>query len=83
MTLQELFAKDDSWTQGTFVMYNCEKNIEQRCLLGGLYKVYGYGIVSNSIRSRIENEIGPVSLWNDVKERTIDDVRNLVKKLNI
>lgn len=82
MTLQEFFSRENSWVQCSYSIYNEKFHTIQYCLLGGIHEVYGlhYLTIMNIIKKEIKS---PITFWNDAKERTIEDVRNLVKKLNI
>lgn len=89
-TLQELFSKDGSWCQKLLAKDNKGKacaiqtpEAKSWCLIGGMYKVYGH---NTNISDKIHDGIMPeqsISIWNDNKKRTIEDVRALVKELNI
>lgn len=95
-TLQELFAKDGSWTQRAFARKNngevCVLDSEEAicwCLAGGIEKIYKYNDNNSikKIRAIIADKLNipkySILDWNDMDERTIDDIRNLVKELNI
>lgn len=89
-TLQELFSKDGSWTQGCIARdrngQECSEDSTEAicwCLYGGTHKIYGYPM-SSLIKENVRNILGiSIVKWNDEKERTIEDIRNLVKELNI
>lgn len=92
MTLQELFAKDGSWCQGTKARdengeecYPGSRVAVSWCLMGACSKVFDYREDGNAALRRMGEEVGPggVVEWNDAEGRTIDEVRELVKKLNL
>lgn len=94
-TLQELFSAENSWTQRAFA--RDENNIPVNehdshaicwCLSGAVYKIYGGKEFNYTVSKKIFNLLksrigGPITTWNDNIKRTIEDVRNLVKELNI
>ena len=96
MTLQELFAKDNSWTQGAGARRAdgsaCQAGAPtatQWCLMGGLTYCYPLGAVPLWVWVRL-NELATRGMhysdlvaWNDAPGRTIDDVRTLVKTAGV
>lgn len=92
-TLQELFSRDDSWCQGASARtkegWLCGLEIAHSfCIYGGYQKIYSNTPMCQDIWYKIYNytteKTGktPIS-WNDSSKRTIDDVRKLVRELNI
>ena len=57
----------------------------QWCLEGAIIKCYVMDFeTQRKINERIRNKIGnDIPNWNDAPERTFEDVKKLVKKLNI
>lgn len=93
-TLQELFSKDDSWIQGSYCKFKYDEFGKivatiSWCLSGGINRIYGH---NNNLSQEIYNNCmqklgyilwGSLAHWNDEPGRTIDDIRVLVKELNI
>lgn len=82
-TLQELFADPARWTQRAYARKAdggpvglCNPDATCFCLIGGLRRL---GMAENELK----NELGDVFRWNDAPGRTIQEVQDLVKKLNI
>lgn len=92
-TLQELFSRDDSWCKGDYAKNEdniychwSDSDAIQYCLVGAINKIYGHDALY--VYKKIQNYLnlepyGIITYWNDSSERTIDDVRKLVKELNI
>ena len=92
-SLQILFFDPNRWGKGSDI-----KNFHKDCLLTGIGFVYG-GNYSHPIHyycNMIVDELGldpnlnnlmagypGILQWNDDPERTVEDVQELVKKLNI
>jgi len=83
-TLQELYENPSHWTKGSGDNKTCF------CLMYGCDKIYKDRLsvwmkVEKSIKDYIEKltkQRGIVP-WNDAPKRTIEDIRKLVKELNI
>ncbi len=92
MTLQDLFSRDGSWTKREFArdkfgdrIYPGSDYATCFCIRGGIDRVCGDDFYKadkmlNKLLSMID---GPLTKWNDAPERTVEDVRDLVKKANV
>ena len=81
-TLQELFRSPKRWIQGR---YKDRRNYEDStcfCLIGGIQLIYKN---PNEIENKVAMHLGVMSIsyWNDKEYRTIEDIQNLVKELDI
>jgi len=97
MKLKELFDKPEKWTQHVsakdingFSTEPCSDTAISWCLVGGIVKCYGVGWsykFGERMISEINKTIGissiSISEWNDHKDRTFEDIRALIEKLNI
>ena len=90
MTLQELFAKENSWCQGFLTMPR-GGDASSWCLMGGLIECYGecanafYNAKVKLIASLRDEHGHGVSIYtyNDSPDRTIEDIRQLVKAAGV
>lgn len=93
-TLQELFSRQDRWTQRTFakdVKGDCvdpqAASATCFCLSGGLKRVYGTNMAKYlEVRAKIVDAIphyGSITSWNDVSCRRFNEIKELVTRLNI
>ena len=93
MKIKELFTDSSKWTKGSLAR---DKNGDLTsyyssdavcfCLHGAIYKCYeDFGDKSSIITNKIRKEIKRYSIsgWNDAEERTFEEVKNLVEKLDI
>lgn len=80
MTLQEFFARDDSWCQGKY-----KDSGGRRCLLGGLKFCYPGDKEFHEKFLAVVQHVPDLcaSRWNDAPGRTIEDVRELVRKAGV
>lgn len=80
---------EKTWTKG-FYARNKKDGVCQNsdgfafCLMGWVIKLYN-GKDYVRVRDKITAELGGASAtsWNDRRERTFEDVKNLVEKLDI
>lgn len=93
-TLQELFADPARWTQlansKTSEGQTCYVHSPQAncfCLAGGVMRVYPEVTdlmrVFKLLSTEIAKDTCGIICWNDIPERTAQEVQALVKKLNI
>lgn len=91
-SLQELFARAARWQKGWFAAtrkgvrcYSDDPNAVCFCLFGGLERVYGTGVKNQQMVNRLKQTLPDTSFvaWNDAPERTIQDIRALVKKAGV
>lgn len=92
-TLQELFADKTRWTKGAFAkspegfkVWACSDNATCFCFAGGAARIYPDIRIRQEIFNRVNDELGKISCivdWNDEKIRTVEEVQELCRKLNI
>lgn len=90
MKMRELFSDASKWCQGWFAKtiggVLCSEFSEKAvcwCLSGAIWKCYP-GLDSDDVRRKIVDTIHTdIPYWNDAKERTFEDVKALVEKLDI
>lgn len=93
-TLQELFARDGSWTQRWSARDSngraCEPNASaaRYCMRGGLLFLHGPDRIhphEMKLRRALESrgEHRSYIAWNDHEGRTIEEIRELVKEANV
>lgn len=99
-SLQELFAKDNSFCKNTLATNKDGNptsphnlNATSWCIIGAIEKIYGSYQQLLKYGKIIHNKLNPDELnsddwssiidWNNAPERTIEDIRKLVKELNI
>jgi hypothetical protein len=93
MTLQELFGREASWIQFYYARDKDNNLVEPTSwkatkwsLYGAFQKCYNpYYVLEEHIRvyDQLTSSVGSINLWNDDPARTIEDVRQLVKELNV
>ena len=92
MTLQELFARDGSWTQGALARdaagekcYPADPEAVCWCLVGGVLKVdyANQQHIFDLLSQATGGSLVLLSRWNDAPGRTIEDVRALAAKANV
>lgn len=97
MKIRELLSDESKWTKGSYARHINGNSIGPRqdnacswCLLGSIYKCYGFR--SEFFRSkffkvfenlRIKLKGNDITAWNDAPERTFEDVKKLVEELDI
>ena len=91
MKMRELFSDDSKWTQGAFARNKQGVEVDVGnpdavcfCFQGAMRKCYGKN--SYKIIDKLDNSRGmlfSITAWNDAKERTFEDIKNLVEKLDI
>ncbi len=94
MTMQELFAKPDSWCQDYLALDAAGKETHEDdpeacrwCLIGAFLKCHRDPETRYRLRVKLENEIQSMTgdkqdnivEYNNASERTIKDIRRLVK----
>lgn len=88
-TLQEFFADESRWTKGYYFRdeNGSPCSLEEAtcaCLAGARRIVYGDNTKEeDTIKDLLYDSLGIIGNWNDASERTIEDVRKLVRELNI
>jgi hypothetical protein len=91
MKVYELLADPKAWIKENIAMNEKGFIVDARhsdavcwCLMGGVYKIYGYDGEGHVIRMKIKKviRVDPTS-WNDVPERTHEEVISLCKELDI
>ena len=89
-TLQELYSKPNTWTQRATARNEKGKSCEidngiKFCLNGALSKVYrDDGMQRTVAYYKISKFLGMgIIQWNDWPGRTIEEVRDLVKRVNV
>ncbi len=95
MKLKEYYTNESKWTQYTWfrnsesgATYHSEEAV-CACLEGALSICYGGSEDYRKIRALIEENIpsafgmNQIAAWNDDEQRTFDDVKALVEKLDI
>jgi hypothetical protein len=98
MKLKELLSSPDKWIQGHYALDAEGDVIDAQdpdavcfCLQGAIRRCYNDGKEPyrftdeyKGVKSRILHEIGePITTWNDAPERTFEDIKQLVEKLDI
>lgn len=90
MKIKELFLDKSKWTKGALfrnekgeAVSMCSKATKY-CLAGVIQQCYTNRIERWDIEKKIEKEIGCyVVSWNDDPERTFEEVKELVERLDI
>lgn len=94
MKLKELFADPKRWTKGAHAKDAAGVGVSVSnpdakcfCLSGAIIKIHGskeHG-PGGEVYKKIQNYIGHriISAWNDAPERTIEDVQQLCRELDI
>lgn len=89
MTLQQLFSRDGTWTQGALARdangekcYPADPEAVCWCLVGAVLRIDFCG-QSERLRKLESIIVCYVNDWNDAPARTIEDVRALVAKANV
>jgi len=91
-TLQDLFADPKRWTAGNFArdfsgkgVSSYDKEAVSFCLIGGLNRIYTDMSARLEALGRIRNEVSDslTELFSFNDESSYEDIRLLVKKLNI
>lgn len=88
MKVSELFSSPAKWTKYTWsrdgngLPVGLSKTAVCWCLEGALYHCYRASKVAY-LKPTIEAVIGEIHLWNDMPERTFEDVKKLVEQLDI
>lgn len=90
MKIKELFTNETKWTQGAFsrtkngrLSFANNPNAACFCLSGAVFKCYeakDHGTIEEKIRKEIGTNI---VTWNDAPNRTFEEVKALVEKLDI
>ena len=96
-SVQQLFKNKKRWIKGADALnkYNEDVTVESNnackwCLSGGLRKVYVTDKKVNDARDKIYKVINKnrknkivITLWNDTKGRTIEQVRRAIKRAGV
>lgn len=88
MKIRELYTDKSKWTQGANARNElgalCRFDLGTCfCLMGAATKCYGFH-ESTNILLRINKALsGSVVDWNDAPERTFEDVKELVERLDV
>lgn len=94
MKVKELLTDESKWTKGEFARTaegmccgSLSSFAVRWCLDGAVdhcYRGNGDGVIYSEVREKVKKEIGgSVWDWNDNKERTFEDVKALIEKLDI
>lgn len=92
MKVKELLISEDAWTTQHLARdvngestFSNDSDAVCWCLVGAICKCYGTNECKRvKIVIKVENYLNmPIHQWNDKSERTFDDVKNLIMKLNI
>ncbi len=97
MKIRELLTDDSKWTKRTMYRDNLQNPTSDRkkavsfCLVGAI--CFCYGLVDEEAeKDRIYDliydelslwEFGRLDSWNDQPQRTFEDIKNLIEKLDI
>lgn len=88
--VDELFSDESKWTQHSFAREKCglptltdDPEAETYCLVGAIRKCYDF-VRQKDIVDLIQKELnGPILSWNDNPKRKFEEVKALVKRLNV
>ena len=83
------FLKESNWTKWQYakdakgnVCAVADAKAEKFCLMGAAKKCYPEGM--DMIRRLLDRELGDMAItWNDMPERTFEEVKAVVEKLDI
>lgn len=90
MKIQELLTDESKWTKSHEArdsygqpVDECSKEAVQWCLLGAIIKCYNVDRIGicNKVRIRLDSFM--LTSWNDAQNRTFNDIRSLIKELDI
>ncbi len=87
MKVSELLTDESKWTKEAYARNSSGDVINMSdplatsfCLMCALRKCYGF---NHTIYNTIWTSIGNIQTWNDKPERTFQDVRELILKLDL
>ncbi len=91
MKVQELLDKPEKWTQNAYARDEIRRSVHYEdpfavcfCLIGAVRKCYPIILEREAIEAEIDSELKCWGFnWNDAPERTFEDIKNLVEKLDI